>query len=100
MPISLPVAGVRKNIRVLIGVLLAALPAFAEGGSPIVLVADSRRFSGGKAWWANVYNESHLWFALVTIVTIPVLGLLIGKFTSWILARIGINLKSRVVVEH
>jgi hypothetical protein len=82
-------------------VLLALWPAqAAEGGRAIVLVADSRRFSGWKAWWANLYNESHLYFALATILIIPVLGLLMGKLTALVLARIGINLKSRVLAEH
>jgi len=66
----------------------------------MVLVADSRQFTGWRAWWANVYNESRLYFALLTILIIPLLGLLMGKLTGFILARIGINLKSRVLAEH
>jgi len=83
-------------------VALAALPVRAAGGGGemIVLVADSRRYSGWKAWWTNLYNESHLWFALVTVMVIPVLGLIMGKLTEFVLARIGINLKSRVLAEH
>jgi hypothetical protein len=81
---------------------LAALPALAAegGGDYMVLVADSRRFTGWRAWWANVYNDSHLYFTLLTIVTIPVLGLLVGKLTSLVLSRMGVNLKSRVLAEH
>jgi len=118
MPIFLPVAGISIRICVLTGawltharkacapwmrpaaVLLAGLPAHAEGGRLIVLVADSRRYSGLKAWWANVYNESHFGFALATIVVIPLLGLLMGKLTGLVLSRMGINLKSRVLAEH
>ena len=82
--------------------LLAALPAIAaEAGSEyIVLVADSRRFTGARAWWANVYNESHMSFTILTIVTIHLLGQLMGKITSLILSRMGVNLKSRVLAEH
>jgi hypothetical protein len=81
---------------------LSALPAMAaaEGGDYIVLVADSRRFTGWRAWWANVYNDSHFYFTLVTIVTVPVLGLLMGRLTSFVLSRMGVNLKSRVLAEH
>jgi hypothetical protein len=88
-------------IRLLL-LLAALLPAKAAegGGDLIVLVADSRRYSGWMAWWTNLYNESHLWVALVTIITIPALGLLMGKLTGFILSRIGINLKSRVLAEH
>lgn len=66
----------------------------------VVLVADSRRFTGWEAWWANLYNESHFYFALLTILIIPSLGLLLAKLTDLILARMGINLRSRVVSER
>ncbi len=78
----------------------ALLCAAGGGGEAIVLVADSRRFTGWKAWWTNLSNESHLYFALLTIFTIPLLGLLLGKLTDLAMSRIGINLKSRVLAEH
>lgn len=81
-------------------VLLAGTASAAEGGRPIVLVADSRRFTGWEAWWANLYNESHLWFAVLTIAIIPLLGLAMAKLVDLAMKRIGINLKSRVVAEH
>lgn len=74
--------------------------ALAEGGRPLVLVADSRRFPGWIAWCSNLYNESHLYLALLTIVVIPGLALVMGKIADFILSRIGINLKSRVLAEH
>lgn len=76
--------------------------AFAAGpaAEKIVIVADSRRFTGWRAWWMNLYNESHLWFALLTITIIPLLGVLLGVLTDFFMARIGINLKSRVLAEH
>ncbi len=82
--------------------LIAALPlsAASGGGDKIVLVADSRVYSGWKAWWTNLYNESHLLFALITIIVSPSLGLIMGKLTDFLLARLGINLKSRVLAEH
>ena len=83
--------------------LLLLLPICAMasgGGEAIVMVADSRRFSGWQAWWANLYNESHLCLALLTVIILPVLGLLMGLLTDVILSRIGINLKSRVLAEH
>ena len=39
----------------------------------MVLVADTRKFKGGEAWWANIYNEGHFVFALTTVVIIPLL---------------------------
>ena len=84
--------------------LALVAPAFAlasggGGGEAMILVVDSRRFSGAKALWANIYNESHLWLALLTILSIPTLGLLMGKITDMFLVAIGINLKSRVMAE-
>lgn len=85
-----------------VAVTLLAVPVKAaeHAGQPIVLVADSRTFSGLMAWWANVYNDSHWSFTLLTITIIPVLGLLMGKLTGFVLSRMGVNLKSRVLAEH
>jgi len=81
---------------------LALVPSNAAegGGGHIVLVADSRRFPAWLAWWTNLYNESHLLFALTTIITIPLLALAMGKLTEFVLSHIGVNLKSRVLAEH
>ncbi len=95
-------SGLLSHLR-LAAVALFVMPAAAaaaEGGEAIVLVADSRRFSGWEAWWTNLYNESHLYFALMTIVIIPALGLVMGMLTDFCMSRIGINLKSRVLAEH
>jgi hypothetical protein len=79
--------------------LVPAVAAAAGGGDSMVLVADSRQFSGLRALWANLYNDSHLLIAILTILIIPSLGLLMGKMTDVVLAAIGINLKSRVLAE-
>ncbi|HTQ57103.1 MAG TPA: DVU0150 family protein [Bryobacteraceae bacterium] len=84
-------------IRTIFLILAGALTLTAE---PMVLVADSRRYAAWEAWWADLYNGSHFWFALATIVTLPLLSLLMGKITDFFLARIGIDLKSRVLAEH
>ena len=47
-------------------------------GDPLVIVADTRRLTGWQAWWANLYNESHAYFTAVTVITIPVVGLILG----------------------
>ena len=45
-------------------VLLAPSLALAAGpaAAPLVVVADNRRLTGWEAWWANLYNESHVLF--------------------------------------
>ncbi len=82
--------------------LLVPLQLFAVGekSDAIVIVADSRKFSGLRGWWANLYNESHLAFAILTIVILPLTALLLGKLTGALLVRLGINLKSRELAEH
>jgi hypothetical protein len=72
----------------------------AEPSNSVVIVADSRKFSGWQAWWANLYNDSHFWFALITIVILPVTALLLGRLTGSLMARLGINLRSRELAEH
>lgn len=80
--------------------LLLLTAAAAIAAERMVLVADSRRFTGWRAWWCGLYNDSHFYFALLTIVILPALGLAMGKATDFLMRQIGINLKSRVPTEH
>jgi hypothetical protein len=68
--------------------------------APLVIVADTRKFTGWEAWWTNLYNESHIYFALLTIVIIPLVGLMFGLLADVVMKRIGIDLKSRELAEH
>ena len=68
--------------------------------APIVIVADTRKLTGVLAWWANLYNESHLQFMLLTIVLIPVTGVVFGVIADLIMSRIGIDLKSKDLPGH
>jgi hypothetical protein len=83
-------------------VLLAPSLALAAGekAAPLVVVADTRKLTGLGAWWANLYNESHIYFTLVTIIIIPVIGLLFGVLADLIMGHIGIDLSSRDLAEH
>ncbi len=85
--------------------LCLALPEFAlaAGGGKIaniVIVADTRKFTGWEAWWTNLYNESHLYFTLLTIVLIPTIGVIFGVVADLIMSMVGIDLKSRELAEH
>ncbi len=89
------------------GVVLAVsafLPALAQGAgapaAPLVIVADTRKLTGWEAWFANLYNESHLYFTIFTVVAIPVIGLILGLLADFIMSRIGLDLKSRELAEH
>jgi hypothetical protein len=76
--------------------VLAAGPKAA----PLVVVADTRKFTGWEAWWTNLYNESHLYFALLTVVLIPIIGLIFGLLADLVMRTIGIDLASRDLAEH
>jgi hypothetical protein len=86
----------------LIALLLPGL-AFAAGGggvAPMVLVADTRKLDGIMAWWANMYNESHVQFTLLTVIIIPVVGVIFGLIADVVMTWIGIDLKHRELAEH
>ena len=82
--------------------VLLLLPAqlFAKDASMLVLVADTRKFTGLEAWWGNLYNEGHLAFALVTTITVPVVGVILGSLADIVMSRLGIDLKHRALAEH
>ncbi len=82
--------------------LMAPAMAFAAGGggAPIVMVADTRKLSGIMAWWANLYNESHLYFTIMTVILIPLIGVIFGVLADIVMHFIGIDLKSRELAEH
>ncbi len=88
------------GLGLLAGLLLPGIAAAAEEASFLVLVADTRKLTGWEAWWANLYNESHLYFALLTVVIIPVVGLCFGLIADVVMSQIGIDLKSRELAEH
>jgi hypothetical protein len=74
--------------------------AAAEKASLLVLVADTRKLTGLMRWWADLYNESHLWFTVLTVVLIPLIGLAFGVIADIVMSHIGIDLKSRDLAEH
>lgn len=76
-----------------------ALAAAKGGGRNVVIVADTRKLDGIMAWWANMYNESHLEFTILTIIIIPVTGLIFGILADAVMSHIGIDLKTRKTSE-
>lgn len=65
----------------------------------VVIVADTRRLDGLLLWWAQMYNDSHLYFMLMTIVIIPVTGCVFGLLADLVMNHIGIDLKHRKAAE-
>lgn len=74
--------------------------AAGEKASLLVIVADTRKLSGWEAWFANLYNESHIYFTIVTVVAIPIIGVILGVLADLVMTHIGIDLKSRELSEH
>jgi hypothetical protein len=93
---------VKRLALILATLCLTAQAALAAGGGGqlIVIVADSRKLTGVMAWWANLYNESHLYFTILTVVLIPVIGVIFGVVADFIMHFVGIDLKSRDLAEH
>ena len=74
--------------------------AAGEKASLLVIVADTRKLTGWQAWFANLYNESHLYFTIVTVAAIPIIGVILGFLADLVMTHIGIDLKSRELSEH
>jgi hypothetical protein len=66
----------------------------------LVIVADSRTLTGIRAWWANLYNENHFYFALLTVLAVPLAGSILGGIADYVIGRLGVDLKSRVLREN
>ena len=97
----------RKWWAKLVGLVVMAgllLPELVLAAGPkaanLVVVADTRKFTGWEAWWTNLYNESHLYFALLTVVLIPIIGLIFGLLADLVMRTIGIDLAHRDLAEH
>jgi hypothetical protein len=76
-------------------IALAAKKAAAN----VVIVADTRKLDGLLLWWAQMYNDSHLYFMILTIIIIPVTGCIFGMLADVVMNHIGIDLKHRSAHE-
>lgn len=90
------------GLGAMVSMFLPGLALAAGGGNiaPLVIVADTRKLGGIMAWWANLYNESHLYFMILTVVLIPTIGVIFGVVADIVMSHIGIDLKSRELSEH
>jgi membrane protein YqaA with SNARE-associated domain len=81
------------------------LPAMAwaagEKAADLVVVADTRRISGGiMKYFANLYNTNILLFAVWAVVLTAAYGCFLGVLMDVLMSRTGLDLKSRKIVEH
>ena len=81
--------------------LLVMMPSLAlaakKAAANVVIVADTRRLDGIMLWWAQMYNDSHLY---LTIIIIPTVGCIFGFLADVVMSHIGIDLKHRELAEH
>ncbi|MGC8791940.1 MAG: hypothetical protein ACP5U2_00945 [Bryobacteraceae bacterium] len=52
------------------------------------------------AWWVALYHRDRLAFTLLTVLTIVLVGSLLGILTDSIMRRLGIDLNSRQIGEQ
>ncbi len=90
------------GLGTLVSLLLPEMVLAAGGGgaAPVVIVADTRKLTGLMAWWGDLYNESHVYFTIVTVILIPLIGVIFGTLADLIMSHVGIDLKSRDLAEH
>lgn len=93
----------RSSLTSALFVALVTLPqlaqAAAKAAANVVIVADTRRLDGIMLWWAQMYNESHAYFTLLTIAIIPLTGVIFGLLADLVMNHIGIDLKHRDAAE-
>ncbi|NJL60244.1 MAG: hypothetical protein HC887_12055 [Desulfobacteraceae bacterium] len=89
--------GLATAIMVLMPELVLAA---GEKASAVVIVSDTRRLTGLLGWWGSLYNESHLYFMLLTVVLVPIIGVMFGTLADIIMKWIGLDLTSRELAEH
>jgi hypothetical protein len=77
-----------------------AMAAGGGGAAPVVIVSDTRKLSGAFAWWANLYNESHVYFTIATVIIIPLIGVIFGMLADVVMKHVGIDLEHRDLAEH
>lgn len=96
--------GIWMKISSLVIMMCVLLPQVVLASGPpaalVVIVADTRGLTGLLHAWGTLYNESHFYFALLTIILIPLIGLLFGTMADFVMKGIGIDLEHRELAEH
>jgi hypothetical protein len=83
------------------GSLLVPSLALARGASELVVVADTRVISSGVLkYFANLYNFDPVLFAVWCVVLTAGYGCFLGVFMDFLMSHVGIDLKSRKIVEQ
>jgi hypothetical protein len=90
------------EIVTIVAACLLCLASRSMAGEPDALGAinaGAGAFSRIMIWWAKLYPVSPIEFTLLTILVIPVTGLILGIAADLVMKRIGIDLESRNLSE-
>lgn len=80
---------------------MVAMAAGGGGASELVVVADTRVLdSGMMRYFADLYNNNIIMFAIWATVLTALYGAFLGFLMDFIMSRTGLDLKSRKIVEH
>ncbi len=101
----------RMKVWIIAGVVLGfVLPGMALAGgdkaSELIVVADTRVLTDGgyytafMKYLADAYNTNILVFAVWCTVLTALYGAFLGLLMDWLMARTGLDLKSRKILEH
>ncbi len=75
--------------------------AGGEKAADLVVAADTRVLTSGiLKYFADLYNTNIVLFAVWAVVLTAAYGCVLGLLMDLIMARTGLDLKSRKIVEH
>jgi ABC-type Fe3+ transport system permease subunit len=83
--------------------IMMSLAAWAGGekASEIVVVADIRVLDNPvMRYIADTYNTNLWLFAVWSVVLTAVFGAALGFVMDWLMAKTGLDLKNRKIIEH
>jgi hypothetical protein len=79
----------------------AAVWASGDKATALIVVADTRRVSSAiERYFADAYNTDPVMFAVYAVILTAVYGVFLGVFMDFLMARTGLDLTSRKIVEH
>ncbi|MFH1914622.1 MAG: DVU0150 family protein [Pseudomonadota bacterium] len=97
----------RKLLKIgaLLSGLLALIPQLAhaagEKADELIVVADTRVLNNSiMLYFADLYNTNILLFAVWAVVLTAIYGVFLGLLMDFIMARTGLDLSKRKIVEH
>lgn len=101
----------KLQLVVITGLMVALLlPSLAVAGgdkaTALIVVADTRviqdtdYYHSFMHYLADAYNTNILVFAVWCTVLTALYGVLLGSLMDYLMARTGLDLKSRKIIEH